>query len=410
MRYAKLRIKLVFKYYLRFASLTLALFLLFGAVSSLLIKNEASDETKQLYTVGICGSTDISYLGIGIDLMTQMDSSSGYIKLVECTLEEARERLENGDFTAYIFVPDGFTDSIFSDELIPLEFVTKDASGGMTAVLKEELLKTISVFIVHAQKSYYAFASAMLREGKYNGDLLSAVNIRSLMLVLDRDNISKVHITGVSGGLSLSEYMLCAFSVLWLMLCSVPYCTLFIKRELSLTRVLKSRGISIFSQTICEYLSYFTSMYLSVITAFVLLLMFKGALSDAFLLVGIDMGAVSIANLTLLSLKILPAVSVITAFQFMLFSLSSQIVSGMLIQFFGCIVTSFIGGCMYPISFFPTALRGASHVLPSGAAREYLSSLITEEGQLFRAFLCVMISAVFLLITLLVNRLRLNRE
>ena len=31
MRYAKLRIKLVFKYYLRFASLTLALFLLFGA-------------------------------------------------------------------------------------------------------------------------------------------------------------------------------------------------------------------------------------------------------------------------------------------------------------------------------------------------------------------------------------------
>jgi len=410
MRYAKLRIKLVLKYYLGFAALSLALFLLLGAVSSFLLKSDTDDETKQMYTVGVCGSTDTAYLGFGIDMMTQMDSSSGYIKLVECTRNEAEKRLENGDFSAYIYIPEGFADSIFSDELIPLEFVTKDASGGMTAVLKEELLSAVSTFLVHAQKSYYGFASAMIREGKYDPSLLDTVNIKSFMLVIARDDISRVRVSGVSGGLSLSEYMLCGISVLWLMLCSAPYCTLFVKRDLSLQRILKSRGISSLSQTSAEYFSYFLSVYLNALTGLVIAFVLKGTLKDVLALAGIDPGLFDFKALIVIALSVIPAVLVVTAFQFMLFSCSTQIVSGILLQFFGCVAISYIGGCMYPISFFPPFIRVLSVILPSGAARGYLTSLITENGVYINALICVLISVALISVTVLVSRIRLSRE
>ena len=62
----------------------------------------------------------------------------------------------------------------------------------------------------------------------------------------------------------------------------------------------------------------------------------------------------------------------------LLFTLSGNMVSGLLLQFFGVIGLCYVSGCIYPISAFPMAVQQLAAWLPTGIARHYLSTAFSD--------------------------------
>ena len=73
----------------------------------------------------------------------------------------------------------------------------------------------------------------------------------------------------------------------------------------------------------------------------------------------------------------LPVVVMVAAWSFFLFSLAKELISGVLLVALLSLALCFAGGCMYPASFFPDAVRQAARFLPTGLAMEQLSCCVT---------------------------------
>jgi len=70
---------------------------------------------------------------------------------------------------------------------------------------------------------------------------------------------------------------------------------------------------------------------------------------------------------------LLPIAVMFSAFDLMMFELSGNIVSGLMLHFFAALSLCFISGCMYPIYAFPNVIEKLAAFLPTGIARELLS-------------------------------------
>ena len=124
-----------------------------------------------------------------------------------------------------------------------------------------------------------------------------------------------------------------------------------------------------------EYLAFFLVTLVNTLVLLFLMMQAGRASGAVVELVGLSTG-----EMLIILIKFIPAVAMISAFQFLLYQLADSIVSGVLMQFVSAVFLGYISGCFYPISFFPKVIRTVSGVIPSGIARGYLSSLLTDSA------------------------------
>ena len=153
---------------------------------------------------------------------------------------------------------------------------------------------------------------------------------------------------------------------------SVYACAIFIRQDYALPRLMSANRYGVFTQTVGEYLSFFAIMALNTLILLFFMMLGVGAQSELIR----ELAGRGIGDILPVLIGFLPAVALITSLQFLLYQLSDSLVSGVLIQFVSAVLLGYVSGCFYPITFFPKAIRFVSGILPSGIAREYLSSLI----------------------------------
>jgi len=89
-----------------------------------------------------------------------------------------------------------------------------------------------------------------------------------------------------------------------------------------------------------------------------------------------------------------------------MYELVTNLISGILLQFFASVILCFISGCMYPISFFPQAVQKMSAFLPTGMARQQIAHCILNTHDTKNtAALCVF-GCVFLVCSILIRRVK----
>jgi hypothetical protein len=171
---------------------------------------------------------------------------------------------------------------------------------------------------------------------------------------------------------------------------------IYVKKDYALNRLLLSRGCSTFKQIIFEYSAHLLAMVLQVVMIIAVVLVaikympafdngiFKNIATD-------------------LIFKIVPVVIMLAAFNIMMFELSSNIVSSLLIHFFTSIALCYITGCMYPIYALPKALINLSAFLPTGMARSYLASSFTMDDSYNNLLGLIAYSVAFLMISWLIR-------
>ena len=105
---------------------------------------EESKAENQVVKVGIVGDIDDTYLGIGIEVIKNMEGIRNLADIQTMTEEEARKAFASGEISAYLLVPEGFIDSIIYGENKQLTYITGATGRDIGGLLINELVGSIS--------------------------------------------------------------------------------------------------------------------------------------------------------------------------------------------------------------------------------------------------------------------------
>lgn len=399
-KYLLLQYKKILKLFPFVLVVTLILFTGLAVVFGMIVNTNSQKEENQIFNIALTGDTDNDYLHLGLSALSSMDQTRFSMKLVEMNESKAEKALAKGEISAYVVFPEDFMDKALSGDVEPIKYVTTSGNRDVVTLFKNEITKLITDMVVACQKGTYGLADALMEadEGQIVNRHMSNLSLRYVDLILHRSEMVTVDELGISGGLSTVEYYICGIFIVFIMLMGLPFATMYIKDDYALSRLLISKGYSNFVQQTCEYIAHLTSL-VALAT-----IVFSGVgLMANFANIGLKL---PFETLGLFALNTLPTLIMISAFNIMIFELSSNMVGGVLLHFFSTLGLCYISGCFYPIYAFPKAVQQISSILPVGVARQQLASFFTEEGMFTRSILVLLYAALFFGIALLLRRFK----
>lgn len=382
---------------------SLLLLLGIGLLLNTLLWSDHDKEENQKLTVGITGNTEDEYVKMGIAAVSDFDASRFSIDFLELDLETAQAMLDRGEITAYAIIPDGFVEGVMYGTILPITYVTGHASIGIGTMLKEEVTAMISCIVIESQKGAYGL-QALMKANKLSGisKQMDAINLRYFSAILGRTAFVEAETIGISDGLSFSEYMTCGFLILLLLLLGVSCCPLFSRKDQSLHRLLAASGQSNAIQVLCELAAYVAMLFITLLTLFLAAeLGFRLLPSGQF-----SLSEMLRMDLFSLAVRLFPALLAIAAMQFFLYELCDNIVSALLLQVLCALSLGYVSGCFYPIGFLPKSIQYLSSATPSGAARQYLETLLSDARIGKEVVLLMGFTVVFFALSVLVRSRR----
>lgn len=360
-RYCLLQCKRMVRY---LPGAALAMLVLLGGlmtVFSVMLRQETAKDLK--FRVAMVGTAEDRMLQMGLTALRAFDSTQFSIEMVEMTEAEANAALEKGSIGAYVVFPDGFMEEAMGGHILPVKFVSTAGAAGVVSVFKEEVTQVVSLLLLESQRGVFGMQGAMKDQGLGNrGSKMDALAVTYVNYILARDQAYSLEELGISNRLGLEEYLLCGLFVLFVMLVCLPFAPVMIRRDLALDRMLFARGCSPLAQTLCDLGVYVAGVFLPVATVIWALGFFA-------------------PRMELKILPMMPVVFALCSLSFLLYTLSADLISGVLAQFFAALALCFVSGCLYPVFFFPLSVQKLAGWLPTGAARNQLAACITGEAQ-----------------------------
>lgn len=362
-----------------------------------LLTDKLSEDSRKKVEVGICGDLSDSYLGIGVLAVQQLDSSRFAINFHTLEEEEAREMLLDGKLTAYLVIPEGFVDSVVSGENFSVRYYTANSQMGMGTMLMNELANIISELVTKSQSSIYGMQNLCEDYGRYDiyWDATNELNLEYIDIILSRQLLFDVDILGVSNDLSLQGYYICGFAVLFFMIFGINGCPIFVRKDMSLARLMSAGGVGSLYQVLVEFVAYLVMVSVCMLSVFLVL---AGVCQFTDFVIP-EWRSVDFATVFSFGVALMPAIFMLTAMALLGHELSGNIVSGMLIQFLATVSMGYVCGCFYPASFFPEGIQMVGRLLPPGVAMKYASQCMTDEvstltvlGMLFYMVLFVVLT------------------
>lgn len=378
MRYFLLQIKKVCKALPFLLITTLVLTGILGLLALAQMKGAQADEGRQKIRLGIVGDAEDEFVQSGISLLQEMDSSRFTCTIEEMTESEARQALERQEINGYLIIPDDFVRSVMSGENDKVTFVTGTAQYGLGTMLARELADAVSTLLTETQSGIYAFIHFARQEGETASldEQILQMNFRYFDVVLPRVNIYDVDTPDSTSFLSVQGYYFCSVLLLFFLFSGTASCYLFIRREDSLGRMLAVQGRGALSQSLAEYGAYCVLTGLSYLALSVILLSVSAG-------AGITIPELEGSGPTghiavLLAMALL--IPVVSALQYFLTQLVRSLAGGVLLSFCCVAGLSYLSGCFYPLSFFPSSIQKISAWTPAGLLMEYMQRILTGDS------------------------------
>ena len=356
LRYLKVQCIRAGKYYPFILVFTIILSVSILMFAGSMFRKNDNAEDKKRFEIALVGDTSGSYLDVGISTITEFDSSKYYVEFSEMEEDEAKEKLLAGKIYGYVLIPDGFLESIIYGENKPLTYVSANNPASLGPVLTNEIVQVVGKLVIQSQNGIYGLIDIANEYHVSSAQLDEAIvdaNIKYISAVLGRDGFYEITYAGEEIGLSYQEYYTCAFIIILIMLWGMACATMLIRQNMSLLRILKSKGYSVGTMVLGDYIPF--------------LLMIC---CNAGLLLLVGTGSVD------LFVNMLPMILMLCAMQFLLYELASNVISGVLMQLFVTILLSYASGFFYPIYSLPEFMQKVSAFLPTGIAFQYFSEIL----------------------------------
>ena len=341
-----------------------------------------SEEGTAKLKLGIVGGQGQTYLGTGLGILNNMDSSRLAISYEQLDKEAAVRKLQRGEIQAYLEVPDDFLSALSEGENKTIRYVGGGLEAGLNSALIREAGSAAEVILKDTEKGIYAAEGYFDAHGARDrhAKLLTEINLRYLGTVLNRNRNYNAETVAPLAGVNLAQYYQAALLCFLLFASGVSALPFAVGRAPVLWRLLAASGVSRGAQLLAEYLAYF--------------------------------GLQTLAFLPLLALLrekfagFLPALLFASALQFLLYELARGLLAGAFLQLFAGLFLAFFCGCFYPLAFFPERMRMLSRALPSGQCFRYLEQLLAGgelQGLVRQSAALLLWSLVFLLLAAIVR-------
>lgn len=367
--------------------------------------SQESEKTEKL-KIAVSGDTDNDIMQVGIAALRSFDDTRFSMELVEMPEAEARRQLQSGALSAMVVFPEDFLERALRGDIDRVTFVTTPGAQTVVTMLKDEVTKVIADIVIACEKGVYAARDAVKQNDldMSAGQAMSSLSMDYAAMLLSRADVYTLTELGISQGLGMEQYYACSMTVVLLMLFGMCFVMIGIKNDYALQELLASRGLCSHRQVLCEYLVHLLAFVLLILT----LLLACGLILPA---VGIhnlpdflpDEALVSLCARTVLVLGML------AAFNIMVFELSGNLISGVLLHFFCCLGFSYASGCFYPVYTLPLALQRIAPFLPTGVAREYLEGAFTGQENIPQLIGLLIFSAVFVGVAVLARQIKIQR-
>lgn len=355
-------------------------------------------EENQRFKIAITGDLDNKYSRLGLAVLQNFDDTRFAIDLTEMTADEAESQLKKGMISAYVILPENFIERALSGDVDRVTYVTSAGGQNVVSMFKNEFTALITDIIIHSEKGAYAIYSAVKESGLSGaGKHMDELCMEYVDLIFSRSKVMTVEQLGISQGVSTAEYYVCGLTVFLLMLLGITFVTVCVRSDLSLNRLLVSKGSSALAQTTCEFAAHYIilSLLIAVMSA-------VGSVALAIMGKG-DLLLTNFTNLLPLFARIFVILLMISGFNTLMFELSGNMVSAVLFHFFASIGLCYISGCFYPIYSLPLPLQKLSHFLPTGIAREYLEGYFVGDTNYTQLVSILIFTVGFLAVTHLIR-------
>ena len=350
-----LQLKRTFRYLPLLVSGALLLFLLTGSIAFL--------SSQKLYGDAITGRIRIGvvYPETGVDERLFISALSSQETLEEMTefieIEETmgRFQLEQGDLQAVILMPQGFISKIRAGINEPARVILNE-NQALEARLFETLAQAGARTLSASQGALYAAWNAYRDHGIPQtelNELNAAMNERYLGISLGRDRLFDVERVQATDNLDPLVYFLSSWMILFLLLLGMLEA--FVMRPLSsgLKTRLDIKGLGSGIRILVDWFRLF-----------LLQLLFLAAILALWMLAAPELGFRWIFQPSYLLNASIVAAS-IAAFILFIYTVTEDLLSGMLILFAGSFLMVFFSGGFIPSAFFPGIVRDLQFLIPT---------------------------------------------
>jgi len=307
-----------------------------------------------------------------------------------------------------LVIPEGFVDSVVSGENFSIPYYTVNSQMGLGTMLMNELANIISELITKSQSAIYGMQNLCNAYERYDiyWDATNELNLEYIDIILSRQLLFEVETLGVSNDLSLQGYYICGFAVLFFMIFGINGCPIFVRKDMSMARLMSVNGVNSFYQILVEFIAYLCMVIVCVISVFAVL---AGVCQVADFSIP-EWRSVDFATVFGFGVALLPVIIMLTAMAQLGHELSGNIVSGMLIQFLVTLSMGYICGCFYPASFFPEGIQFIGRLLPPGVAMKYASGCMLDEVSAIAVVGMIIYTALFVVLTWRIRQRKLEHR
>lgn len=337
--------------------------------------------------VGVVGNIENKYMKLGVEMLNNMDASRFSVKFESLDEENAKKALREGRIAGYFKIDKDFIEGLENGENRPVIYVS--SSGGLMNELSKEVASVFSVLIVNSERVIYA-VDEYLSEHKNVYDRETAnteLNMSLLKNVFTRGKIYNIETKALTGEVSVKDNYICAMIIILTALSGVGLGSLLSGKKDTLQEVLKSRGLSYISSIICELITVTLYILILIIFGFGIFLLAINFLQDESFISPdyfeffCNIFAVSI---------------MFASMHLFIYELIYQRVTAVLIEIILGISLCYIGGCIYPLSFFPDIIQKISVFLPSTAGKNILISGLGYRLDLFSLAVVFLYTVLFM--------------
>lgn len=400
--YLFLQFKRVFKLFPLFLLISTIFFAGLSAVYLAFINMDKNDEDySQKIKIAIVGEPGDKYVDMGLAAIKSMDSSRFALELVRLDEKDAEQQLQTGQISAYAVFPEGFIENALSGDINSIRFVTTSSSTNLVSMFKDEITVVITDIMTQSQSASYGAYDALWENGHKDiaNKVLNKISVEYVGLILDRSNVYDVKNLDVDPGIQLPQYLFCSFTVLYVCVMILPFAHLYIKKDNSLNGLLYSHGTSSLKQVLPEFLAFFTIIFF----VFLLIMGFLSGTLSVLNNIGIKNFEFSIP-LIQIAKYIFPIILVTSSFGFMIYEISSNMISGILTYFFTVVFLCYSSGCIYPAYMLPNTLQIMAKILPFGIARSFLTNGSNYVFNFTELLTLLLYSMLFITISVLIRQ------
>lgn len=386
-KYFVLQLKRLLRFLLPVLLVAAVLFGCLGGVYQGILALDAENNQQTKFQVGLVGTAGNTYIELGLAMLGSFDSTRFSVEFVQMDEPEAKKAMEQRKLSAYMVIPDGFIDAAQHGNFLPVRFVSTVGATGLVSILKDEMTKIVETILVETQKGTYGAGNAAEAGGADGDSVIYNISIKYVEFVLARSKLYRVQERGIFDGLGLGGYLVSGLGVVLLLLICLSFAPVMIRRDHALSRMLCARRNPAEIQFLLDFAVYMIGLLAIGGVVLVLLTLYPGG--------GVSLLAV---------VKGLPVLLALGAMSMLLYELVSDLVSGVLMQFFVSLVLCFVSGCMYPIAFFPETIQKLSAFLPTGLARMQLADCLRGGYSPYTTFMLLAFAVLFLGIGMLIRK------